>query len=49
MATLQIEHAITDLDTWLNAFARFEQARINAGVREQSIHQPTVALTTPVS
>ena len=40
MATLHIEHAITDLGTWLEAFARFEQARTNAGVRSESIHQP---------
>ena len=41
MATLHIEHAITDLDTWLGAFARFEQARKKAGVRSQAVHQPT--------
>lgn len=40
MATLHIEHAITDLGTWLGAFARFEEARANAGVRSQTIHQP---------
>ena len=40
MATLQIEHQITDLATWLGAFARFEEARANAGVRSQTIHQP---------
>jgi hypothetical protein len=40
MATLHIEHPITDLNTWLGAFARFEQARANAGVRSQTIHQP---------
>jgi len=33
MATLHIEHAITDLGTWLEAFARFEPARRDAGVR----------------
>ena len=40
MATLHIEHPITDLSTWLDAFARFERARANAGVRSQAIHQP---------
>jgi hypothetical protein len=40
MTTLHIEHAITDLRTWLDAFARFGQARANAGVRSQTIHQP---------
>jgi hypothetical protein len=40
MPTLHIEHAITDLGTWLEAFARFEQARTDAGVRSESIHQP---------
>lgn len=37
---LHIEHPITDLETWLGAFGRFEQGRKNAGVRSQSIHQP---------
>jgi hypothetical protein len=40
MATLHIEHPITDLRTWLDAFARFERARADAGVRSQTIHQP---------
>jgi len=40
MATLHIEHPITDLDTWLGAFARFQAARQNAGVRAEVIHQP---------
>lgn len=39
-ATLHIEHPITDLRTWLGAFARFEEARENAGVRAQRIQQP---------
>ena len=30
MATLHIEHAITDLDTWLGAFNSFAEARANA-------------------
>lgn len=40
MATLHIEHGITDLSTWLAAFARFEDARRKAGVRAQRVHQP---------
>lgn len=40
MATLQIEHPITDLQTWLGAFSRFEEARKRAGVRAQRIRQP---------
>jgi hypothetical protein len=40
MATLHIEHPITDLQTWLGAFARFEDARRNAGVRAQRVRQP---------
>lgn len=31
MATLHIEHAITDLQTWLGAFERFDEARRKAG------------------
>ena len=41
MATLHIEHPISDLETWLNAFNKFENARKNAGVRSQRIHHPT--------
>ena len=40
MATLHIEHPITDLETWLGAFTRFEEARRKAGVRAQHVHQP---------
>ena len=40
MATLQIEHSITDLETWLGAFTRFEEARKKAGVRAQRVCQP---------
>jgi hypothetical protein len=39
-ATLHIEHPITDLQTWLGAFTRFEEARKKAGVRAQRIRQP---------
>jgi hypothetical protein len=40
MATLLIEHPITDLDTWLGAFNSFAEARKNAGVRRQRVRQP---------
>ena len=40
MATLHIEHPISDLETWLGAFSRFEDARANAGVRAQRVSQP---------
>ena len=39
-ATLHIEHPISDLETWLGAFARFEAARARAGVRAHRIRQP---------
>jgi hypothetical protein len=40
MATLHIEHPISDLQTWLGAFNRFEGAREKAGVRSHRVHQP---------
>lgn len=40
MITLHIEHAITDLATWSEAFSRFEQARHDAGVTAQHVRQP---------
>jgi hypothetical protein len=40
MPTLHIEHAISDLDTWLGAFAKFEEARKDAGVRAHRVCQP---------
>ena len=40
MATLHIEHAIADRATWLGAFNRFADARANAGVRQERVHQP---------
>ena len=40
MATLHIEHAITDLPTWRAAFDRFAEARANAGVTAARIFQP---------
>lgn len=40
MATLRIEHGITDFQTWQQAFDRFAEARAKAGVRAFSIRQP---------
>ena len=40
MATLHIEHEITDLATWLGAFNKFGDARKGAGVVAQRVHQP---------
>ena len=40
MVTLQIQHAITDLDTWLGAFSRFEDVRRKAGVVSHRVRQP---------
>lgn len=37
---MHIEHAITDLDTWLGAFRSFDEARANAGVTAQRVRQP---------
>ncbi|WP_344424673.1 hypothetical protein [Pseudonocardia ailaonensis] len=40
MATLLIQHAVTDLDTWRRAFAGFADARARAGVRAQRVSRP---------
>ena len=40
MATLHIEHPITDLTTWLTAFGGFADARRNAGVQAERIQTP---------
>jgi hypothetical protein len=40
MATLHIEHEISELQTWLGAFGRFAEARQRAGVKAQRVHQP---------
>jgi hypothetical protein len=40
MATLHIEHPVTDFGTWNAAFARFADARRQAGVRQQRIQRP---------
>jgi len=40
MATLHIEHPITDFDTWKAAFDRFAEARQKSGVRGHRILRP---------
>jgi hypothetical protein len=40
MATLHIEHGITDFASWKAAFDRFADRRAEAGVTAQRIHQP---------
>jgi hypothetical protein len=40
MATLHIEHPITDFPTWKRAFDSFSEARTRAGVTCYRIHQP---------
>ena len=40
MATLHIEHPITDYPTWKGAFDRFAEMRTKAGVTGCRIHQP---------
>jgi hypothetical protein len=41
MATLRIEHAIRDYESWQEAFDSFAGARTKAGVRSFAIRQPT--------
>jgi len=40
MATLHIEHAISDFDTWRGAFKRAEGLRAQHGVRGYDIRHP---------
>jgi hypothetical protein len=40
MATLHIEHPITDFGTWRTAFGRFGEARANGGVLAERIYRP---------
>jgi hypothetical protein len=40
MATLHIEHPISDFGAWSAAFDRFADARRHAGVRRQRIQRP---------
>jgi heme-degrading monooxygenase HmoA len=41
MPILHIEHGISDLTTWLEAFNRFAQAREQAGVQQTEVFQPS--------
>jgi hypothetical protein len=40
MATLRIEHPITDFGTWRTAFGRFDGARADGGVLAARIYRP---------
>lgn len=40
MATLHIEHRITDFETWTTAFDRFADVRRDAGVRSHRVQRP---------
>jgi hypothetical protein len=40
MVTLQIEHAVTDFDSWKQAFDRFAEVRRSSGVMRHRIHRP---------
>jgi hypothetical protein len=40
MATLRIEHSISDFPTWKEAFERFSTIRKQAGVRRYRIFRP---------
>jgi hypothetical protein len=40
MPTLHIEHAVTGVDAWRSAFARFEDARRRAGVTAVRVARP---------
>jgi hypothetical protein len=40
VATLHIQHPITDFATWTSAFNRFADIRRSAGVRAQRVQRP---------
>ena len=40
MATLHIEHAVTDFEAWNTAFGRFAEARRQSGGRQQRVQRP---------
>jgi hypothetical protein len=40
MATLHIEHPITEFDIWRTAFDRFRSARADGGVMEARVYRP---------
>lgn len=39
MPTLHIQHEISDFDTWASAFDRFEDARVQAGVKAHQVQR----------
>jgi hypothetical protein len=41
MPILHIEHEISDLTSWLEAFNRFAPAREQAGVQRTEVYQPS--------
>jgi hypothetical protein len=41
MPLLQIEHEISDLAVWREAFSRFAEAREKAGVTRTEVYQPS--------
>jgi hypothetical protein len=41
MATLHIEHAITDYGLWKATFDRFEEMRRQSGVKHHRVYRPT--------
>jgi hypothetical protein len=41
MPTLHIEHEISDLSMWLEAFQKFAPAREQAGVKQTEVFQPS--------
>jgi hypothetical protein len=40
MATLHIEHAVTDFGTWSEAFGRFAGIRQQSGVLQERVQRP---------
>ncbi|WP_441248310.1 hypothetical protein [Kitasatospora sp. McL0602] len=40
MATLHIEHAVTDFGLWSAAFERFKDVRLQSGVRGHRVQRP---------
>jgi hypothetical protein len=40
MAILLVHHDITDLETWLDTYAKYAEAREQGGVRDAHIYQP---------
>jgi len=40
MVTLHIEHPISDLPTWIEAFDRFAERRRQGGVRAERVQRP---------